>query len=126
MGIARDRAGTRLAIALIALALTLRVLIAPGFMPVATASGGIVLSICTGHGPAEITVPGKAPQPANNAHDPCPYGALAAAPMTPEAPLLAGGAALPPSIRLAWPRVERPHLGVPAPPPPATGPPLLA
>lgn len=126
MGITRDKAGTRLAVMLAALALALRILIAPGFMPVTAADGRIVLSLCTGHGPVEMAVPGKAPQPAHKTHDPCPYGALAAAPLTPETPLLAAVAPLAPVIQALRPMAERPHLGAPAPPPPATGPPLTA
>jgi len=118
---------TELALALIALALALRVLVAPGFMPVMGAAGGISVTLCTGDGPVQIRLPGKAPAPAQQAHDPCPYGALAVPPLAPDAPV-AVAAVMPPSAPapLARPSADRPHLGAPAPPPPSTGPPLLA
>lgn len=126
MQIARGRWTTELA--LIALALALRVAFAPGFMAAPTVSGAITVTLCTGTGPVQIAMPlpGKAPMPMNQAHDPCPYGALAVPPLAPEAPLLAAVAFIVPFMPAIGPLLDRPHLGVPAPPPPATGPPIPA
>lgn len=107
-------------LALIALAIALRVLIAPGFMPV-FAADGITVSLCTAQGAVEVELPGKAP--AQKAHDPCPWGALAAPPLTPEAPLLVAIPFTVATVAASLPAALRPHIGAPAPPPPATGPP---
>lgn len=113
----------RFGLALIALGLALRILIAPGMMPVATPQG-TTLTLCTAQGPVEYKLDIHGQQPAGEAHDPCPYGALAAVPLVPVilaiAPLLSFVV-----LPVSSPAVTRPHVGAPAPPPPATGPPLL-
>lgn len=122
MGISRGTFRTEAALALVALALALRLLIAPGFMPVAGPQG-FTVSLCTAQGPVDVQIPGKAP--AQTAHDPCPYAALGFPPLIPAVAALAG---LPvPLARaiVAAPGLQRPHIGAPAPPPPSTGPPLL-
>lgn len=115
----------RLGLALIVLGLALRIAIAPGMMPVPTPQG-MILTLCTAQGPVEYKLDIHGKQPVGEVHDPCPYGAMAAVPLVPlltaAASTLMVGMAAP---SLPNPAVERPHIGVPAPPPPATGPPLL-
>jgi len=126
MRIERGTRLTELALALVALALALRVVIAPGFMAVATPAGHVVVTLCSGDGPIEMAMPGKS-TPAQPTHDPCPYGAIATPPLAPAAPLLAAAVVLPaPAPLIAQPAAQRPHIGAAAPPPRPTGPPLLA
>jgi hypothetical protein len=126
MRIMRGKGSTELALAFIALALALRVVIAPGFMAVATPTGGVVVTLCSGAGAIQMTMPGKS-TPGQTSHDPCPYAAVATPPLTPEAPLLAAALPLTPEAApVARPAEDRPHIGAAAPPPRPTGPPLLA
>lgn len=126
MRIERGTRLTELALAFVALAMALRVVIAPGFMAVATPAGHVVVTLCSGNGAVELTLPGKS-TPAQPTHDPCPYGAIAAPPLTPAAPLLAALPPVPaPAPLLVRPAEQRPHIGAAAPPPRPTGPPLLA
>lgn len=117
------RTHSRIGLWLFACALALRLLIAPGMMPVVSAKG-ITIELCTAQGAVEVTLPG---QPV---HDPdrgqCPFAALGIAPLLAApaplaAPQPAATASQPPALRLA-----RPHIGAPAPPPPARGPPAFA
>lgn len=111
-------------LALVALALALRILVAPGFMPV-IGVGGVTVSMCTGQGVVEVAVPGKAPL--QKAHDPCPYAALGQPPLVPPLDLLPAAMPLLAAIAPALaPLAQRPHVGAPAPPPPSTGPPATA
>src|SRR3546814_11820997 len=76
-------------------------------------------------GPVEYRLDLHKAQPEPAAHDPCPYGALAAVPLLPElavavAPLVFEAATLLSGV----PAKARPHVGAPA-PPPSTGPPTL-
>jgi hypothetical protein len=123
-----------LMVALLALTLAMRVIVPTGFMPVA--EGGMVrIALCSGMGEqtvwldqaGQVHKDAPAGSPSKDQHDqqPCGFGALAlgaglaqfavaAAPMPPvEAPLF--GAAFTVAI----------GRGLAAPPPPATGPPLL-
>ncbi|HWW65477.1 MAG TPA: hypothetical protein VNZ43_12000 [Sphingomonadaceae bacterium] len=126
MRIVRGKGMTELALAFIALALALRVVIAPGFMATATPAGKIVVTLCSGNGPIEMSLPGKS-TPAHQSHDPCPYAAIGTPPLAPQPPLLA---ALPlppvPPTVAPNPAEDRPHIGAAAPPPRPTGPPALA
>lgn len=92
-------------------------------MPKAT-PGGMTLTLCTAQGPVSYKLDIHGGQPADEAHDPCPYGALGFVPLLPlpmaaAAPVLVSVAA----AQTFAPRVLRPHVAAPAPPPPATGPP---
>ncbi|WP_083579276.1 hypothetical protein [Tardibacter chloracetimidivorans] len=118
--------GRKLGLALIALGLAFRILIAPGLMPQASPEG-LTLTLCTAQGPVEYRLDLHKAQPEPAAHDPCPYGALAAMPLLPElavavAPLVFEAATLLSGV----PAEARPHVGAPAPPPPSTGPPTLS
>ena len=114
----------RIGLALIGLGLALRILIAPGMMPVATPAG-MTLTLCTAQGPVEYKLDIHGKQPAAKAHDPCPYGAMAAVPLVPvPAVLSAAIIAYVSAVPTLAPASERPHVAVPAPPPPARGPPF--
>ena len=106
---------SRLTLILFAGALALRVLLAPGLMPTATAHG-VQLTMCSGQMPAHDG------QPAT----PCPFQAIAAPAMPMAAPaVLAGAPPLTPAPGLPLTLTERVH-GPPPLLPPATGPPVLA
>lgn len=116
----------RIGLALIALGLALRLAIAPGMMPVATPAG-MTLTLCTAQGPVTYTLDIHGQKAPDKAHDPCPYGAMAAVPLLP-LPILPLASLIREAVPLPLfgPAVSRPHIGAPAPPPPATGPPALA
>jgi hypothetical protein len=115
---------------LVALALVARMLVPAGYMPSAQGAPGLV--ICTGQG--EMVMPAAAmpmKHSPDDGHDHggehgCPFAPMAAAadlaaPLpVPAAPFAAIDSALP-SLRSA----VRPGLGLAAPPPPKTGPPLF-
>lgn len=115
----------RFGLALIVLGLALRMFVAPGTMPVATPEGA-TLTLCTAQGPVQYKLDIHGSQPAAKAHDPCPYGALGALPLLPELVIAVAPLVFPAALQLVLsPADARPHIGVPAPPPPATGPPTL-
>ena len=107
---------SRLTLSLFATALALRLLIAPGMMPVAS-THGVTMADCPGqmqHGRGEPVTPG------------CPFAAIAAPAVAPVAPMLALAPLGPAAPTVAMPApAERAH-GPPADRPPSTGPPLLA
>jgi hypothetical protein len=107
---------------LVGCALALRLIVAPGFMPM-TAAGGMTVSMCTGQGPVDVRIPGD-PKPSTPSD--CAFGALASVAAL-DAPLaiVAVPAALYSPVRSADP-ARFPHVAAPAPPPPSTGPPRLA
>jgi hypothetical protein len=123
----RDRIG----MALLALALAVRVLVPAGWMP---AEGqGLAITICSGNGAetAWVDAEGKIhkhdPAQDSMADHPCAFAGMGA-------PML-GGDVLPPPLALPAPRDEIASLslapatigqGLAAPPPPATGPPATA
>ncbi len=108
---------------LVACALALRLIIAPGFMPVASADG-FTISICSGQAATSVHIPGKS-DPAMPGGGSCAYSALAVA-TAPDVPaVLALPVMLVPVAPVLIPLVRAPHIGVPAPPPPAIGPPSL-
>lgn len=108
---------------LVACALALRLFVAPGFMPV-SGPDGITISMCTGQGAVNVHIPGKS-DPAMPTMGGCAFASLAVA-VTPEIPAMVMALViLPPVAQLLIPLVRAPHIGVPAPPPPAIGPPSL-
>ena len=120
----------RAAPVLAVLALTLRVLVPTGFMVATVPDGGLQMTLCTGMG-AITTAPdegGKAPDTGKGASDsPCAFAGLTV--FTPaESVLLPVPAPWPSPAVSGEVRTEdlRPGLGLPAPPPPKTGPPSLA
>lgn len=123
-------------LALFACALLLRLIVPAGWMPVSDARG-IHVVICTGMGPVEtvIAVPmaasvsGAHHGPADDhqaADHPCVFSGLGLALAEPRLPDLA----VPPAVRaftlVAIATGVTIGRGLAAPPPPATGPPLLA
>lgn len=114
------------------LALLLAALVPAGFMPAVSArTGGLTIVLCTGNGAVNVSADaladdGAAKAPLAPAHDqPCNFAALTAPALAP--PLLALPLLLPlPRAVLPLPlRLVRVGRGLPAPPPPATGPPAL-
>jgi hypothetical protein len=111
------------------LALAARVLVAPGWMIDSGADGAIMVRICSDPanpgGTISIPIEKTGDHDAAQAEQPCPWGALAAAPVLPETPLL-------PAAPLgAWPApVALAALGyapgIASPLPPSTGPPAFA
>jgi hypothetical protein len=133
----------RLGVALAALALLVRMLVPAGFMPAAAAGGMPTLVLCSGQGPMGMPIPhamaGMAGMAAmdhgsdhsgqhdgDTANHGCFLGAISgavdiAAPPVPVAlPFIVATVS-----RIAT-VVTRPGLGLAAPPPPKTGPPILA
>lgn len=121
----------RIAPLLVALALFARLLVPAGFMPSADGRPGLV--ICTGQGAmtmpmAAIPDDRRAPRNDSGHQDDhvCPFAAMAMAAAT-----LSPAASVMMPFRLfdvahdADPVAPRPGLGLAAPPPPKTGPPLL-
>ena len=124
-GLHQTRGWRGIAATLIALAIALRLLIAPGMMPVATPNG-ITITLCTAEGAKTVLVDLGDKAPASKAQDPCPYAMLGLTPLlTSAAPFAAPLLAWAGSSHGLFPKLLCPHLGVPAPPPPATGPPFL-
>ena len=120
----------RAAPVLAVLALTLRILVPTGVMVAAAPDGGLQMTLCTGMGAMTVTPDdgGKAPDTGKDASDsPCAFAGLAV--FTPaESVLLPVPAPWPAPAVSGDVRTEdlRPGLGLPAPPPPKTGPPILA
>ncbi|MEO8723939.1 MAG: hypothetical protein ABI395_10540 [Sphingobium sp.] len=112
------------ALALVVLALFARLVVPTGFMPQAT-SHGMVITMCTGQGAVNITLPGEPLHHKASADMPC---AFAAGLGTIAAPVLAAlpaplfiAFALPVGRAIAHLTVHR----LAAPPPPSQGPPAL-
>lgn len=128
---AQAPAGWRaMAMALAALAIALRVLLPAGFMLQASGSDLPGLVICTGQGAMTLAADGTL-QPdsqddkaANTDTHPCAFSAAAVGFTAPLAVAIA--LALPLSSPVTAPRLmtQRPGLGLAAPPPPTTGPPI--
>lgn len=132
----RRAAPQRLALAMIACALLVRVLIPQGWMPAQTADGWQI-TICTGTGPMQMEMPasmasamkgmhhGSGDQDHNASDHPCAFSSLAMALDEPPLPVLD----LPKMTVGAWltglPTVIGVGHGLAAPPPPATGPPSI-
>ncbi len=114
------------------LALFARMLVPAGFMPMQGADGAARIVLCSGSGPMTMVMPmaGKSDhrQDDHQGHDgdhACPFAgfaALADFARLPAAPLPAVFAAV---AIIAAALFARPGLGLAAPPPPKTGPPIL-
>ncbi len=115
------------------LALWLKVMLPPGFMP--ASSSGAVLAICTGHGPLAhgplvhgplVTAKGGKALPAGKAGKPCGFGGHATSPPgPPTAPMLtAPRAGFLAEAGRPERRVPVPGRRLAAPPPPAQAPPV--
>jgi len=126
-GTGRTSRTARIAQALIALALIVRLLVPAGFMP--AAGQGFAITLCTGDGLTAAWIDdagriheGKRGSP-DGMEQPCPFAGFAAAIRLPDvllplmAPVAATAAFVPAPIALAIGR------GLAAPPPPPTGPP---
>lgn len=120
----------RVAPVLAVLALTLRVLVPTGVMLAAAPDGGLQMTLCTGQGAMSV-LPGDPegpPEADKGASDsPCAFAGLAV--FTPaESVLLSVPAPWPAPLAPEGVQAQdlRPGLGLPAPPPPKTGPPHLA
>jgi hypothetical protein len=129
-----DDLGRRLAwLVLLVAVLLARGLTPDGWMPVASASGGIELAVCNGLGPEDrmvLTPDGKiqrkAPAQGQAGDHPCAFAGIGIADTPPPVAIAAmpidRAASLPPALAAA----TMPGRGLAAPPPPATGPPALA
>lgn len=118
-------------LALLACVLAVRLIVAPGFMPVAGADS-FVISMCTGKGAVDVQVAsndlrhlsGKT-DPAKSSSQGCAFASLAVA-TAPSLPAVLGAAPLLTPVAAAiTPLTCASHIGVPAPPPPQNGPPSL-
>jgi len=91
----------RLAIAILALALLMKLIMPAGFMPTVS-NGQIVVSMCSGTGPMEVvmTIPGLGHQPDNGgahggkAEQPCAFAGLSAPSLAAADPILLATAIL--------------------------------
>ncbi len=108
---------------LVACALAVRLIVAPGFMPVADANG-FTIAMCSGQGAYSVHIPGKS-DPAMPSSGGCAFAALAVATAPDLLAVLVAPLVLAPVAPVLAPRGRSPHIGVPAPPPPAIGPPAL-
>jgi hypothetical protein len=126
--IRRLTAGRGVFTVLLLLALSVRLVVPTGFMPVAT-TYGIIVSLCSGSGPSEIFVElgKKGPAPQHSAADsPCAFAGLGAG-LTNEPPaLLPTVLPLPAIITLGRAIADLTVHRLAAPPPPAIGPPRSA
>lgn len=112
------------------LALLLAALVPAGFMPAVSArTGALTIILCTGNGAVAVSADalgdGTSKVPVAPGHDlPCIFAALGAPLLAP--PLLVLPLVLPlPRAAAPLPlRLVRSGRGLPAPPPPATGPPV--
>lgn len=120
------------ALAILGVALLLRVLIPTGWMPTHGADSVTRITLCTGMGAVEAWVDAdgrihdKQPHEKSGADQPCAFTGLAMAGDLPEiaaVPVVARPADAPPPA--AWARASIGH-GLAAPPPPSTGPPAFA
>lgn len=117
---------------LLACALAIRIVVAPGFMPVANADG-FTISMCTGQGAVDVRVADDTMRHLADKSDPaqsnaqgCAFASLAMA-TAPTLPAVLGAPALLTPVAAAiTPLACAPHIGVAAPPPPQLGPPALA
>lgn len=121
--------GGRIAFALVALALLMRLLVPVGWMP--AAEQGFAITLCTGEGAVSAWVDDKGeihkgkPAAEQTSH-PCIFAGFGVALDLPSftaigAPLLLAAEALPPFARF----VVAIGQGLAAPPPPSTGPPII-
>lgn len=123
----RRRLPNRAITALAFLALTFAILVPPGFMPTSDASGhGLAIVICTGHGPLQLdpSTDHKVPPGKSKAGAACPFAANVTPPLP---PAVAVGVQPAPFGFVASAAIsyQAPGRGLAAPPPPSTGPPVL-
>ena len=119
----------RAAPVLVVLALAMRIVVPAGVMFAETTDGGLQMTLCTGQGAMVVPLDddGTGPDAGRGASDsPCAFAATAAFTPT-ESVLLPVPAPWPAPTAHPGVRTEhqRPGLGLPAPPPPKTGPPSL-
>ena len=123
---------------LAALALACSVAVPFGFMPVRDSQHRLVITLCTGRGPAPaittiaVAVGDRDNRPAGDGHHgagdhmPCPFAGHAAPPAPADpAPAIAPRPIEPARAGTARPPALAPGRGMPAPPPPSRAPPLL-
>ncbi len=120
----------RLALALVALALLVRVAVPVGFMPQST-ERGVVISLCTPQGAVNVLVKTgqghKAPEKHQGDESPCSFGmGLAAGVVAPLPAVLAGPVLLPASLAQGAAIADLTVNRLAAPPPPSQGPPARA
>ncbi|MBV9510334.1 MAG: hypothetical protein JO303_08655 [Caulobacteraceae bacterium] len=113
--------------ALAFLALAFAIVVPPGFMPANRADGqGFAIVVCTGHGPLQLgqSSDHKAPPGKSKAGAACLFAANVTSPLL---PVLVVGArpATFGVVTAAAVSQQAPGRGLAAPPPPATGPPVL-
>jgi len=124
-----------IALALLACALALRLLVPAGWMPVVDAQG-LHLTLCSGSGPLEAPVAhhamaGMAHHQHHQHHDqgmpdhPCAFAGLGLALAEPMLPVLALAQPVVRALPLPIALADAIGRGLAAPPPPATGPPVL-
>lgn len=107
-------------------ALALRLLVPAGYMPQGGGALSLSVTICSGLGEdrANITIDRDAPA-GQDRHDPCPF-AVGAMPADLPAPVILPVLAVSPETAVPLLHtVAAPGRGLAAPPPPATGPPLI-
>jgi hypothetical protein len=121
---------------LMALALLARMLVPSGFMPETSSGGILALVMCSGQGPMAVPMHDGMQtafsaahhqdhqQPQSSDHT-CPFAAAAAAAALAQVPQALMPFVVVEGARLAASLFARPGLGLAAPPPPKTGPPLL-
>ncbi len=124
----------RLAMTMAMLAVMIRVLIPAGFMVApGPDAGGSRIVICSGQGAVEVLVDGlghqtKSPADhgeARGGEHPCAFASLATAPLTSDQALVSASADYADPVQAPGISAQRPGLGLAAPPPPKTGPPIL-
>lgn len=127
-GSARGTFRGEIAVALLLLALAMRVLVPAGWMP---SVDGRAITLCTGTGAVEAwvaddgTIHKKAPGETGKGAEPCVFAGLGAALLTPDPPVAPPTLfAAPVAAVLAVPAVAIGR-GLAAPPPPPTGPPAI-
>lgn len=117
----------RFAVVLTALALAVRVVVPSGFMLSPANGGGLpTMVICTGDGPIHIPASGDHAPAKPDASDHCAFTSAANSLAAPDATTVSTDLIAFADLREIAPVSLRPGLGLAAPPPPKTGPPLLA
>lgn len=131
----RQGLGQRLALAMALVALSLRALVPGGFMATASARSGLpTIVVCTGQGAMEVALDAAghpvAPDTGEKSqalhHHPCAFAGATVAPEPSQAALPVIFAAVHQTEAATATIDQRPGLGLAAPPPPKTGPPVLA
>lgn len=117
----------RFAIVLTALALAVRVVVPSGFMLSSAQGGGLpTMVICTSDGAIQLPMPGEHAPAKPDSADHCAFASVAPALATPDVATVATNLIAFAALNQPLGTSTRPGLGLAAPPPPKTGPPLLA